>query len=470
MAWSAPRQRIGDLLGTAVRDGGVHPRFGTRNMILPMADDTYLEIVEVLDHPASDKAPFGQAVRARSALGGGWLGWVVAVDDITPVEERLGRASATGSRHRPDGTELVWQQIGVNGLIADPQLPFFIEWDSPATSTPAPVPTAASPLRAWRSPATRSGSASGSARPSRPRSRTSRSNGSPPTGPPASSPPRSRPRPGSSASEGAGGRAGRAAPVANQVERAPRARYEVVTGEPRPGGRSRHLISGTIPSPNIWRHTATYEVENRALDPHGRLDAALLAAVRWEGADVLDVGCGSGFHLPLFASRSRSIVGVEPHEGLVGLARRRTRGLDNVTVIAGTAQSLPLPASSVDIAHARSAYFFGPGCEPGLRELDRVVRRGGVALVIDNDGSRSTWGAWFRRAYPHLPAPVEVERFWSRHGWTRTPVDMGASFASREDLEAVVRIELPGPVAATVLAEHAGTEVDYAVNLWTKSF
>ncbi len=106
-------------------------------MILPLADHTYLEVVEVLDHPASDKAAFGQAVRARSALGGGWLGWVVAVDDISPVEARLGRYAAKGSRHRPDGTELRWKQIGVNGLIADPQLPFFIEWDSPAELHPS---------------------------------------------------------------------------------------------------------------------------------------------------------------------------------------------------------------------------------------------------------------------------------------------------------------------------------------------
>ena len=130
-------QRIGGLLGKDFVDGGVHPRFGTRNMILPLAGNTYLEIVEVLDHPASDKAPFGQAVRARSALGGGWLGWVVAVDDITVVEQRLGREAAIGSRHRPDGTELRWKQIGVNGLIADPQLPFFIEWDSPAELHPS---------------------------------------------------------------------------------------------------------------------------------------------------------------------------------------------------------------------------------------------------------------------------------------------------------------------------------------------
>jgi hypothetical protein len=130
-------ERIGALLGREFTDGGVHPRFGTRNMTLALADDNYLEVVEALDHPASDKAPFGQAVKARSALGGGWLGWVVAVDDLTSVEERLGRASVIGSRHRPDGTELRWRQIGVNGLISDPQLPFFIQWESPAELHPS---------------------------------------------------------------------------------------------------------------------------------------------------------------------------------------------------------------------------------------------------------------------------------------------------------------------------------------------
>ena len=121
-------QRLGEILGEPFVDGGIHPRFGTRNMVLPLCAGTYLEIVEVLDHPASDKAPFGQAVRARSLLGGGWLGWVVAVDDIGPHEARLGREAVNGNRHRPDGTELLWKQLGVRGLQADPQLPFFVEW------------------------------------------------------------------------------------------------------------------------------------------------------------------------------------------------------------------------------------------------------------------------------------------------------------------------------------------------------
>jgi hypothetical protein len=124
-------KRLGELLGQDFVDGGVHPRFGTRNMTLPLRGGIYLEVVEALDHPASDKAPFGQAVKARSALGGGWMGWVVSVEDMDPVEKRLGRPWVDGNRHLPDGTALLWKQIGINGLIADPQLPYFIHWLTP---------------------------------------------------------------------------------------------------------------------------------------------------------------------------------------------------------------------------------------------------------------------------------------------------------------------------------------------------
>lgn len=126
----ATAERLGKLLGVTPRDGGVHPRFGTRNLILPLAEDRYLEVVEVLDHPASDKAPFGQAVRAASERGGGWMAWVVAVDDLGPVEERLGREAVDGNRHTPEGVELQWRQIGVKNVIDHSNLPFFVKWVS----------------------------------------------------------------------------------------------------------------------------------------------------------------------------------------------------------------------------------------------------------------------------------------------------------------------------------------------------
>ena len=233
------------------------------------------------------------------------------------------------------------------------------------------------------------------------------------------------------------------------------------------------LTSGhAIPSPNIWDTPDVYEIENRGVDPDGAIEAAMRRIHDWAGQRVLDLGCGSGFHLPLFAGHAARVIGVEPHDALVSLARDRVAslGLPNVQVLEGAAQELPLPEASVDVAHARWAYFFGPGCDPGLAELERVLAPGGTAFVIDNDASRSTFGGWFRRGYPHLPAPEVVERFWSTRGWTRVPVDIRWSFATRADLESVVRIELTREVADEVLADHEGTEVDYAVNLWWRGF
>jgi hypothetical protein len=69
-------------------------------------------------------------------MGGGWLGWVVSVPDLAPYEQRLGRQAVTGSRHFPDGRLLEWQQIGVKGLMTDPQLPYFIKWTSDESVLP----------------------------------------------------------------------------------------------------------------------------------------------------------------------------------------------------------------------------------------------------------------------------------------------------------------------------------------------
>jgi SAM-dependent methyltransferase len=231
----------------------------------------------------------------------------------------------------------------------------------------------------------------------------------------------------------------------------------------------RGRVPGVVPSPNIWHHPATYELENRSVDPGGLIESAMREVTDWAGRDVVDIGCGTGFHLPRFARTARSVVGVEPHPPLVTLARRRTAGLGSVTVLEGIAQALPLPPASVDIAHARWAYFFGPGCEPGLGELDRVVRRGGTAFVVDHDATRSTFGRWFRRGYPQVD-PHAVERFWASRGWTRVPLTSEWRFQDRTDLEAVVRIELDPRTADAVLAELDGTTLDYAANLFWRGF
>jgi hypothetical protein len=130
-------QRIGSALGATFTDGGLHPRFGTRNFVLPLAGGTYIEVVSALDHPAAFSAPFGRAVRARSEEGGGWMGWVVSVNNMDAVEARLGRPAVEGHRIRPDGFDLRWRQIGVLDTMVDAQLPFFVTWESDPRQHPS---------------------------------------------------------------------------------------------------------------------------------------------------------------------------------------------------------------------------------------------------------------------------------------------------------------------------------------------
>jgi len=226
-----------------------------------------------------------------------------------------------------------------------------------------------------------------------------------------------------------------------------------------------------IRSPNIWDSPDVYELENLASDRAGVIDTTIDALHPLTGADVVDIGCGTGFHLPRLSRRGARVVGVEPHLPLVASARARLAdaGTRAASVLAGDAEALPLADASVDIVHARWAYFFGAGCEPGLAEVARVLRRGGIAVVVDNDVTRSTFGAWFSRAYPAYD-PVAVQRFWDRQGFTTERLTIDWTFDHRDDLEAVTRIELPPGPADEVLAAHEGLTVDYAVALRWKRF
>jgi hypothetical protein len=121
-------QRLGSRLGSTFVDGGVHPRFGTRNFTAPLQNGQYIEVVCPLDHPSTEQTPWGKAVSRKAQAGGGWLTWVFSTEDISKVEEKFGREAVEGHRTRPDGSDLKWKQIGVTEISDSHELPFFIQW------------------------------------------------------------------------------------------------------------------------------------------------------------------------------------------------------------------------------------------------------------------------------------------------------------------------------------------------------
>jgi SAM-dependent methyltransferase len=222
--------------------------------------------------------------------------------------------------------------------------------------------------------------------------------------------------------------------------------------------RSLRRLVGTvsdpvIPSPNIWNWPEVYEAENRAQDAEGAIWSALRESVPWAGADVLDVGCGDGFHLPVFAAEASSVVGVEPHSPLV--ARAKARMGDRARVLQAGATALPLPDASVDVVHARTAYFFGPGCEPGLAEAGRVLRPGGAIAIVDLDATVAPYGDWMRADLPRY-RPDRVEAFFERHGFSMRRIATTWRFPNRDTLESVLRIEFSRLVAERAIAETIG--------------
>ena len=121
-------QRLGSRLGSTFVDGGIHPRFGTRNFTAPLVGGQYIEVVCPLDHPATEQTPWGQAVSRKAQAGGGWLTWVFSTEDISPIATKFGRDAVDGHRTLPNGSDLKWKQIGVKEIADARELPFFIQW------------------------------------------------------------------------------------------------------------------------------------------------------------------------------------------------------------------------------------------------------------------------------------------------------------------------------------------------------
>ncbi|AOW94488.1 methyltransferase type 11 [Rhodococcus sp. WMMA185] len=213
-----------------------------------------------------------------------------------------------------------------------------------------------------------------------------------------------------------------------------------------------------------------YEVENRAQDVDGAIFRHLRAVFDWTGNTVVDVGCGSGFHLPVFAESAHAVIGVEPHPPLVGLARQRVAGMRNVQVVDGSAERIPLADASVDLVHARTAYFFGPGCGPGIGEALRVLRPGGVLVVVDLDATAHPYGAWMCADLPQY-RPASVEAFFAAQGFDLARVDTRWMFPDRESLRGVLGIEFTKRTAARAFAQTPGLSLDvrYRVHSRRKS-
>lgn len=223
-------------------------------------------------------------------------------------------------------------------------------------------------------------------------------------------------------------------------------------------------LSGVHLAPNIQTDPDLYEVENRAADPDHLIEKFMQEVADWKGKTVLDLGAGNGFHIQNFYAAANHVIAIEPHAPSRFKIMERVAGqkMEKVSVIAGSAEQILLPDHSIDLVHARFAYFWGPGCEPGLKELERVIRPGGWAFIIDNYLAAGTFAEWLK-TQPAWAGNTQArtENFWTGQGFKLKVIKSEWRFETRSDLEKVVRLEFPGELSSEILAGHTGNRVDY---------
>jgi ubiquinone/menaquinone biosynthesis C-methylase UbiE len=222
-------------------------------------------------------------------------------------------------------------------------------------------------------------------------------------------------------------------------------------------------------APNIGGHPRSYALENQAVDKAGHVLAAMRRVTPWAGRTIVDLGCGTGYWLRSYAAEAARVIGVEPDPRLRTAAHRAAESLARTEILAGSAECIPLADQTVDVVHARFAYFFPPGADSGLTEVLRVLRPGGQFVAVDND---YRWGEFARLLAASAPRPPHetaavVDAWWRERGAVRYVVRSELTFASRADLAEVLRIEFPAAIADGWLRQHpTATGLSYGFTLF----
>ncbi len=116
-------------------------------------------------------------------------------------------------------------------------------------------------------------------------------------------------------------------------------------------------------------------------------------------AVLLDVGCGTGRLLRAAARRwpEAQLIGVDPAPGMVAVARRLT---PQATFESGSAEQLPLPGASVDLALSTLSFHHWQDQAAGVRDIARVLRPGG-SFVLADPSVPAWWGRFDHGARFH---------------------------------------------------------------------
>ena len=158
----------------------------------------------------------------------------------------------------------------------------------------------------------------------------------------------------------------------------------------------------------------SYEATASELEPVAQavVEQAALSA----GEDVLDLGCGTGNAALLAAARGARVVGVDGAPRLLSVASERAQGQGlALDLRQGDLLTLPIEDAAADAVLSVFGVIFATDPAQALREIARVLRPGGRALLsawVPAGPIDAMFGAMGRIIARITPAPSPRRFAW----------------------------------------------------------
>ncbi|HEV7508763.1 MAG TPA: class I SAM-dependent methyltransferase [Thermoanaerobaculia bacterium] len=146
---------------------------------------------------------------------------------------------------------------------------------------------------------------------------------------------------------------------------------------------------------------------------------------------VLDVGTGTGFLALLLSEMGHRVKGLDLSPGMVEQARRNAaeRGLTAEFAV-GDAETVPEPDEAFDVLVNRNVLWTLPRPEKAVADWKRVLKPGGLAVVIDGDWFDNPFSYRAKRFLGHLLVAVtRFENLWAADRRLRSGYDGGFDYA-----------------------------------------
>jgi arsenite methyltransferase len=167
-------------------------------------------------------------------------------------------------------------------------------------------------------------------------------------------------------------------------------------------------------------------------------------------ANVLDVGCGSGWASRLFAQKAGAgrVVGIDISDEMIRIARETSSAFTNLSFQVASAENLPFSAGEFTHAFSMESLYYYADMLAALKEIRRVLRSHGTFVtILDLYGENEPSHQWIEqlKVPVHLLTTAEYRDSFERAGFvnvrdrrvydpTPVPADYaGGSFKTRDD-------------------------------------